>query len=226
MGNSELGSCISKTQIYSHKDIHMKFLFCFLIFSVIVAAPIRAILKNPAPFGMKLKESRICKREDIKFCGTYISECEDDGDISAQYTEIVTGDLYSIPTHVTESRIGYYGSTCEEKNHFMEIRNGFALVPDDNVKHSFLATMDTAEAIIWDLQVMDGFTCEEPFPVGEVVDVMKTNCKDPSGDDFFDDAKRMFGRTINVDLEWNEEGLIDGTEVHKRISDSGCNAQL
>lgn len=220
-----MGSCISNNNYRNtSKNIFMKLLLALSIFSVIIAtSSVRSILKNPTPFGMKLKEASVCKRDDIKFCGTYVAECEDDGGISALYTEIVKGDLYSIPVHITESRIGYYGSSCEEENHVMEIRNGFALVPDDNVVHSFKATMDAAEAVIWDLSVMEGFTCEEPFPVGEVVNVIKTNCKDASGDDFFDDAKKMFGRTISFDLEWNEEGLVEGSEVHKRTSDNGCN---
>ena len=198
----------------------MKFLLCILLIQLCFASitDARKILRNSKPF----RHSSVCRNNNIPYCGTYVANCEDDGDISALYTEKIDGRIYSLPTHLQESRFSYKGGDCSDEKHVMGVINGFALKPDENLPHYFTATMDSAQAIIWDLSVMEGFTCKDPFPVGKVVNVMDTDCKDPSGDDFFDDAKASLGKVFPLELEWNDEGLIDGTEVHKRVSDEGC----
>lgn len=166
-------------------------------------------------------------REDIKYCGTYASEC-----ISTPFLSMTTdikflGMMHKNPIYLQLGAMMYAGSACTEEAQFEKVGVSAAVKVVNGEKKRLSLTYEKPVVTFYNAAAIADLTCKEPLELNKEYDVLTLECKDGEGKDPFAETKAQIGETVEVDFVFYEDGLDvyneDNEVLHcNRLGDTGC----
>mgnify|MGYP006932811932 CR=1 FL=1 len=165
--------------------------------------------------------------EDVKFCGTYESECIPDDMLSMKDNVKVLGMMHKNPIYMQFPNAFYLGETCSEENLFSKVTMNASLKAKDGIDKKMEIVAEKVTLLFANEQGIAAYTCSEPLELNKEYDVTTLDCKDAQGEDPFADMKAMIGKTQEGDMTFGEDYLEvkdeQGTSTRfTRESDMGC----
>ena len=165
--------------------------------------------------------------EDVKFCGTYESECIPDDMLSMKDNVKVLGMMHKNPIYLQNAGSVFFDTKCSD-NALAEIAttSGPLKIKNDVAK-SAEYTIEKVTVLFAMQEIIADYTCTEPLELNKEYDVTTLDCKDAQGEDPFADMKAMIGKTQEGDMTFGEDYLEvkdeQGTSTRfTRESDMGC----
>ena len=163
--------------------------------------------------------------EDVKFCGTYETECIPDDMLSMKDNVKVLGMMHKNPIYLQNAGSVFFDTKCSD-NALAEIAttSGPLKIKNDVAK-SAEYTIEKVTVLFAMQEIIADYTCTEPLELNKEYDVTAVDCKDSQGEDPFEPFKSMIGQVQDVDIVFAEKYMkIDGEEplILNRLSDVGC----
>ena len=166
--------------------------------------------------------------EDIKFCGTYESECQLESGLGSKMTMKILGMMHKNPIYMM-STADVFMEKCDDAGHLMGMTVAGALKEVNDIEKKLMISCDKILVTFYNEMATSAYTCKEPIEIGKEYNVMDLDCKDESGEDPFAENKKMIGTTVESDMEFSTIGVTvknDGADVlFERIRDEGCTCE-
>ena len=160
-------------------------------------------------------------REDVKFCGTYEGECVLESGVGSKTTMKILGMMHKNPIYLMNTA-DVFLSTCDDAGHLMGMTVAGALKEVNDVQKKMSISFDKVLVTFYSEMVIGAYTCKEPLEVNKEYNVMDLDCKDESGEDPFEDVKKVIGTSTESEMTFGEESLKIEDETLKRTADTGC----
>ena len=165
------------------------------------------------------------KNEDVKFCGSYTSGCISDM-IVLKADMKFSGMMHRNPVYLTYPVALYMEPGCKEEMKASTITAFFSLKVSNSEKRNVEMTYDKMTTVFSNEAMIAGLTCSQPLELNKEYDIMELDCKDATGQDPFEENKKMIGTTTTSEMEFGEDfvEVKDGEQQMKlqRVGDEGC----
>ena len=163
--------------------------------------------------------------EDVKFCGTYESECIPDDMLSMKDNVKVLGMMHKNPIYMQNDISVFIDNKCSDNALAEKLTMTGPLAIKNDVAKSAEYTVEKVTVLFGLEAAVAAFTCTEPLEVNKEYDITTLDCKDDEGKDPFEDLKKMIGEVQPMAITFAEKYMkIDGEEplILNRLSDVGC----
>lgn len=204
------------------------FLFACSMASFISAATEKAVMSQINRIyksGSAMTPAKSLYDEDIKYCGTYETECIPVDIISMKQGMKVLGMMHKNPIYVANTISAYVDNKCTDSLMAERLTLNAALKVKNEATKDVELTVEKVTVLFGMEAAASAITCEEPLKVDTEYDITTIKCKDEEGKDPFADMKEMIGVAQPVQMTFSETTLSIGEDeplVFNRQSDIGC----
>ena len=163
--------------------------------------------------------------EDVKFCGTYESECVADEMVSAKQGMKILGMMHKNPIYFQNDISVFIDNKCSDNALAERVRLSGALKIKNDVSKSAAFTIEKVTALFGLEAIIADYTCTEPLELNKEYDITTLECKTSEGKDPFEALKKLIGETQDVDVVFAEKYMKMGDGeplILNRLSDVGC----
>ena len=159
--------------------------------------------------------------EDIKFCGTYESECQLESGLGSKMTMKILGMMHKNPIYMMNTA-DVFMEKCDDAGHLMGMTVAGALKEVNDIEKKLMISCDKILVTFYNEMATSAYTCKEPIEIGKEYNVMDLDCKDESGEDPFADVKKVIGTSQEGVIVFGEEYIKLDEDTLKRTADTGC----
>ena len=159
--------------------------------------------------------------EDIKFCGTYESECQLESGLGSKMTMKILGMMHKNPIYMMNTA-DVFMEKCDDAGHLMGMTVAGTLKEVNDIEKKLMISCDKILVTFYNEMATSAYTCKEPIEIGKEYNVMDLDCKDESGEDPFADVKKVIGTSQEGVIVFGEEYIKLDEDTLKRTADTGC----
>lgn len=165
--------------------------------------------------------------EDIKYCGTYETECISTEIVSMKSGMKILGMMHKNPIYIQLDMTAFIGQGCTEEIQFEKQGFSGAIKVSNGEQKRLTITYEKPVVTFYMDAAIADLTCTEPLELNKEYDVLTLDCKDSEGNDPFADAKAQVGQSDDIDFIFYEDGIdiLDSTNDalhYNRLGDVGC----
>ena len=198
------------------------FLFACSMASFISAATEKAVMSQINRIyksGSAMTPAKSLYDEDIKYCGTYETECIPVDIISMKQGMKVLGMMHKNPIYVANTISAYVDNKCTDSLMAERLTLNAALKVKNEVTKDVELTVEKVTVLFGMEAAASAITCEEPLKVDTEYDITTIKCKDEEGKDPFADMKEMIGvaQPVSILVETFGTGTVSDEVLEQAV---------